>query len=151
MLLKTALTNSKSKSKLRHDRRSVGQSVLASSSHLGPKTRFILLSESCGFVDVGRRLWRQVYPLQLLLPLASVRILGTEFHGTRTYCLTFQNLPTWRARSLYLYPPGTGWSRYTPRHWVPLSLPPTTCRAALEIFEPASTLGSPETSNWSFL
>jgi hypothetical protein len=34
-------------------RRSVGQSVLVSSTHLGPKTRFLLLSDSCGFVGVG--------------------------------------------------------------------------------------------------
>jgi hypothetical protein len=27
---------------------------LASSPHLGPKTRFFLLSDSCGFVDAGR-------------------------------------------------------------------------------------------------
>jgi hypothetical protein len=26
--------------------------------------------------------------------------------------------PTWRARFLYLYPPGTGWPSYTPGHWV---------------------------------
>jgi hypothetical protein len=42
---------------LRHDRRSVGQSVLVSSLHLGPKTRFLLLSDRCGFVDVRRLLW----------------------------------------------------------------------------------------------
>jgi hypothetical protein len=35
--------------------------------------------------------------------------------------------PTWRARSPYLYPPGTGWPSYTPGHWVPLS-PLLTCR-----------------------
>jgi hypothetical protein len=29
-----------------------------------------------------------------------------------------QTPPTWRARSLYLYPPGTGWPSYTPGHWV---------------------------------
>jgi hypothetical protein len=34
------------------------------------------------------------------------------------YSLRFENPPTWRARSLYLYPPGTGWPSYTPRHWV---------------------------------
>jgi hypothetical protein len=28
------------------------------------------------------------------------------------YCLRFET------RSLYLYPPGTGWPGYTPRHWV---------------------------------
>jgi hypothetical protein len=40
-------------------RRSVGQSVLVSSTHPGPKTRFVLLSDSCGFVDVGRPLCRE--------------------------------------------------------------------------------------------
>jgi hypothetical protein len=48
-----------SKSKLCYDRRSVGQSVLVSSTHLGLTTRFLLLSDSCGFVDVGRSLWRE--------------------------------------------------------------------------------------------
>jgi hypothetical protein len=33
-----------------------GQSAGLSSTHLGPKTRFLLLSDSCGFVDVGRLL-----------------------------------------------------------------------------------------------
>jgi hypothetical protein len=27
-----------------------------------------------------------------------------------------ETAPTWRARSPYLYPPGTGWPSYTPRH-----------------------------------
>jgi hypothetical protein len=36
-----------------------GQSVLVSSTHLGLTTRFLLLSDSCGFVDVGRPLWRE--------------------------------------------------------------------------------------------
>jgi hypothetical protein len=38
------------------------------------------------------------------------------------YCLRFETPPTWRTRSLYLYPPGTGWPGYTPRPWVTLSL-----------------------------
>jgi hypothetical protein len=38
---------------LRYDRRSVGQSVLVSFSQLAPMTRFVLLSNGCGFVDVG--------------------------------------------------------------------------------------------------
>jgi hypothetical protein len=33
------------------------------------------------------------------------------------YCLRFETPPTCRARSPYLYPPGTGWPGYTPRHW----------------------------------
>jgi hypothetical protein len=44
-------------SKFCYDRRSVSRSVLVSSPHLGPKTRFLLLSDTCGFVDVGRPLW----------------------------------------------------------------------------------------------
>jgi hypothetical protein len=44
---------------LYYDRRSVGQSVLVSSPHLGLTTRFLLLSDTCRFVDVGRPLWRE--------------------------------------------------------------------------------------------
>jgi hypothetical protein len=49
----------KSKSKLCYDRRSVGQTVLVSSTHLKLTTRFLLMSDNCGFVDVGRPLWRE--------------------------------------------------------------------------------------------
>jgi hypothetical protein len=41
-----------------YDRRSVGQSVLEYSTHLGLTTRFLLSSETCGLVDVVRHLWR---------------------------------------------------------------------------------------------
>jgi hypothetical protein len=34
--------------------------------------------------------------------------------------------PTLRARSPYLYPPGTGWPSYTPGHWVPFTSSLTT-------------------------
>jgi hypothetical protein len=33
--------------------------VSVSSQHLGPKNRFLLLPGSCGFVDLGRPLWRE--------------------------------------------------------------------------------------------
>jgi hypothetical protein len=46
------------KSKLCYDRRSAGQSFLEQSTHLGLTTRSWLLSDSCGFVDLGRPLWR---------------------------------------------------------------------------------------------
>jgi hypothetical protein len=48
-----------SKSKLCYDRRSVGQFVLEQSTHLGLKTRSLLLSDSFRLVDVGRSLWRE--------------------------------------------------------------------------------------------
>jgi hypothetical protein len=50
------------KLKLIYDRRSVGQSVLVSDSHLEPMTRF-LFSDDFGFLDVGHCLWREVGPV----------------------------------------------------------------------------------------
>jgi hypothetical protein len=58
---------------------------------------------------------------------------------TTFYCLRYETPPTWRATSPYLYPPGTEWPSYTPRHWFPSSSPPTTRRATVEVFDPAST------------
>jgi hypothetical protein len=55
------------------------------------------------------------------------------------YCPRFGTPPIWRARSPYLYRPGTGWPGYTPRHWAPFSSPPVTRRATVEVFKPAST------------
>jgi hypothetical protein len=49
----------KSKSNLCYDRRSAGQSVLEQSTHLGLTSRSLLLSDSCGFVGLGRPLWRE--------------------------------------------------------------------------------------------
>jgi hypothetical protein len=54
-------------------------------------------------------------------PLANAVILrsGSRAGLMTFYCFRFQIPPTWRDRSPYLYPPGTGWPSYTPRHWVP--------------------------------
>jgi hypothetical protein len=52
-------TLSSSKSKLCYDWQSFGKSVLVSSTHLGPKTIFVFLSDSCKFVDVRHPLWQQ--------------------------------------------------------------------------------------------
>jgi hypothetical protein len=41
------------------DRRSAGQSVFEQSTHLELTTRSWLLSDSCGFVGLGRPLWRE--------------------------------------------------------------------------------------------
>jgi hypothetical protein len=51
--------STESESKLCYDRLSVGQSILVSSTHLGLMTRFLLLLDSCWFVDVERYLWRE--------------------------------------------------------------------------------------------
>jgi hypothetical protein len=56
-------------SELYYDRRSVGQSVLVSSLHLGLMTRFLLLSDHCGFLTRGRICLLQctMYNIQYIL------------------------------------------------------------------------------------
>jgi hypothetical protein len=76
----------------------------------------------------------RVSRLQLLLVVASAAILWSESRGTYYHILLTQ----W-ARFPYLFPRGTRWTSYSPRHWVPFSSPPTTRRAAVELFEPAFT------------
>jgi hypothetical protein len=88
---------------------------------------FIFQPNTCGYSPyVTSSLTRGwVCHLQLLLVLASVIILRSKSHRTpdpTVYCLRCETPPTLRARFLYLYPPGTGWPCYTPRHWVSSSL-----------------------------
>jgi hypothetical protein len=113
---------SKPDSKLYYDWRSVGQSVFVSSPRLGPKTRFLLLSNSFEIVDVGRPLWREdgsvVYNCCWPSPAQSFSSPSPAELMSPYYFLRFEIIPTWMARSLYLCPPGTGWPSYTPRHWV---------------------------------
>jgi hypothetical protein len=81
--------------------------------HPRSKTGFLLLLRQlqvcwCGAPSLTRG-W--VCRLQLLLALDSAVILGSGLMTT-FYCLRFETPPTWRARSPYLYPPGTGWPSY---------------------------------------
>jgi hypothetical protein len=66
--------------------------------------------------------------------LARVTGLMITFH-----CLWFEIPLTWRVRSLFLHPPGRRWPSYTPKHWVPFLSLPTTRKATVEAFDPAST------------
>jgi hypothetical protein len=72
--------------------------------HLGPKTRFLLVSGNCWFVDVGRPLWREdgsvVYNCSWPSPTQSFS--GPILAGLMTifYCLEGQ-VPV-------VIPPGTG-------------------------------------------
>jgi hypothetical protein len=96
-LQRFSLTFQCQKSKLCYNRLSVGQSVLASSIRLGPEARFLLLSGSCGFVDVGRPLWREdgsvVYNCCWSSPAQS--FLGPSPAGLMAifYCLRFKPPP----------------------------------------------------------
>jgi hypothetical protein len=87
----------------------------------GSHGQFLLLSDSCGFVNVGLPLWREdgslIYNYCWVSPVQSFS--GSSFTGYMTifYCLKFEIASTWRTRSPYLYLPGKGWPNYTPRHW----------------------------------
>jgi hypothetical protein len=77
--------------------------------HLGPKTRFLLLSDSCGFVHVGAlSLMRgRICRLQLLLTLASaviftaVRISSTCHLYLQFYMSAFYKVSCEESRSLW--------------------------------------------------
>jgi hypothetical protein len=79
---------------LRYDRRSVGQCVLEWSIRLGLMTRFFLLSDNCGFVDVGRSLWREDESVgyNCCWPSPAQSFSGSSSVGLATifYCLRFE-------------------------------------------------------------
>jgi hypothetical protein len=82
-------------------------------------TRYYFLSEHCCLKVAVFFLWGA---------LSDERTdLSRTEPVTILYCLR------WDSPNL-LYPPGTGWPSYTPRHWVPFTSPSTTCRAKLEVF-----------------
>jgi hypothetical protein len=98
-----------------------GQCVLVSGTHLGPMTKLLLLPDSYGFVDVGRLIWSEdgsvvstAAPFQHSHSQVRVQQDSWPYFTVSTLVL----LPTWRARSLYLYSLGTGWPSYTPRNWI---------------------------------
>jgi hypothetical protein len=83
-----------------------------------------------------------VCSLRFLLGLASAVILRYESRGTHGHIWHAQirDSPILEGQVLiYIYPPGTGWPGFTPKHSVPFSSPPITRRAEVEVFDPAST------------
>jgi hypothetical protein len=79
---------------LYYDRRSVRQSVLEYSTHLGHRTRILLLSDSWWFVDVGRPLWREdwsvVYNSCWPSPVQTFSGPSPVVLVTLFYCLRFE-------------------------------------------------------------
>jgi hypothetical protein len=115
------------KSKLRYDRRSIGQSVLEWSTRSWLTTRFVLLSGSCGHFYVRRSRWREVgsavYNCCWSSPAQSscVRVPW----DTWTYLLPqIGDSPNLEGQVLCLYLSGTGWPSYIPGTGFPFrSLP----------------------------
>jgi hypothetical protein len=127
----------KLKLELINGRLSVGQSVLVSGTHLGLATNFSFSlkfpSDSCGFVILLLPLRREagsvIYCTVASGPCQSSHSWVEVLQNSRPYfTVSSKTPPTWRARSPYLYPPGTGWPSYTPGHWVPFLSSLTTRR-----------------------
>jgi hypothetical protein len=85
--------------------------------HLGPKTRFLLLSDSCGFVDVGHPLWREDGSVVSECCWSSPAQSFSGLSSAAFMTIFLRDSPTWRVRSPYSYPqeqgcpiipPGTG-------------------------------------------
>jgi hypothetical protein len=68
---------------------------------------------------------------------------GSESRGTRDHILLSQirDSHNLEVQIPLLIFPGTQLPSYTPRQWVPFPSPPSTRKATLEVFEPASTRG----------
>jgi hypothetical protein len=96
------------------------QSVLVSGHNQGPWPIFFLLEIflrqlRISYLMAPSLTRERVCNLLLLLDLSSAVPLASESRGTKDHILLFQPLrlpSTWRARSPYLYPPGTGWPSY---------------------------------------
>jgi hypothetical protein len=132
----TQASLSHSKSKLCYDQRSVSQSVLVWTTHLGLKTRLLFIRQLrvcwCGAPSLMRG-W--VCRLQLLVVLTSAVILRSESRGTHDHILLSQvrdfRQPGGPGPHIYIpqeqggpvIPPGTGFPfcRFL-RFWLPLPL-----------------------------
>jgi hypothetical protein len=109
--------------KLIYDERSVGQSVSVSGSHL----EFCFMFDNSGILAVERPLWREdwsvIYLYNCFWALREQSLWGPSPAELRPYStVSFESPSTWRARSPYLYAPGTGRPSYTPGHWVSFCL-----------------------------
>jgi hypothetical protein len=80
-----------------------------------------------------------VCSLQLLMDLTTEVILRSESCWCHDHFWLFQIRdsppPIWRLRLLHLYPPGTGWPSYAPKHCVSFLSPLTTLRPTVEAFD----------------
>jgi hypothetical protein len=75
---------------------------LVSSPHLGLMTRFLLLSDSCGFVDMGRPFWREDGSVFYNVQYTIYFTISDLRPGPCIYILQEQGGP--------VIPPGTGYS-----------------------------------------
>jgi hypothetical protein len=92
----------------------------------GVHDQIFVLSDNCRFLDVDG-LSDERMGLEFTRTIASGPCQSNHSwvqvpQNSRPYfTFSYETLPTWKARSPYLYLPGTGWPSYTLGHWVPFS------------------------------
>jgi hypothetical protein len=116
-------TTPESKSELLYDWRFTANKFVLSTGPLRPTTsNFIFKLNTCDYSPYATSSLTRGWDcrLRLLLSSPAQSFWGPSPAGLMTtfYRLRFETPPTWRTRSLYLYPSGTGWTNYTLRHWV---------------------------------
>jgi hypothetical protein len=123
-------------SKLRYDRRSVGQSVLVSSPHLGPK-------KNCYYCQTftGLLMWGGLSDERTGLSFTVAAGPRQSSHSLVRVLSQTRDSANLEGQTTVFVSPRTWWPGYTSRHWVPFSSPSTARRATVEVFEPASTRG----------
>jgi hypothetical protein len=102
------------KLKLNYDRESVGQSVLVSS----PWPDFCSLFDNCGFLAVGRPLWREdgyvIYSYNCFWALPEQSLLGQSPAELTVIFYSHLRLPQ-PGEPVPVCPPRTGWTQLNPR------------------------------------
>jgi hypothetical protein len=125
--------------KLIYDRRSVGQSVLVSGSHLEPMTRFFFLYGDCGFPDMWHPLWWEdgsviyLYNCFWSLPEQSLLIWSPAELTTIFYCLIWDS-PNLEGQFPVFISPRNRVAQLYSRALGSLLSPLTTRRDAMEVF-----------------
>jgi hypothetical protein len=108
---------------------------------LRPEFYYCLQLRVCGGGTLSLTSGR-VCRLQLLLALARAVFFRVRVprYSSPCFAVSDSRLPQPGGPGPRIYiPPGAGWPSYTPRDRVPFSSPPTTRRATVEVFDPAST------------
>jgi hypothetical protein len=119
------------------------QSVHLGAKHFETHDQYFFQLNICGYnpyvTSSLTRGW--VCRLQLLLTLANTVILGSEPRETHDHILLSQirDSPDLEGQVHVFMSPRNRVARLYPRHWIPFSSSPTTGRATVEVFEPAST------------